>query len=614
MKNLRFLYRHPVAILAGCLIIYSAAQAVTHDPESFPPASEGEAHSSQAVGFIPQRVIVKFRADIPAPVVELLTTALDTQVEGGIPELGVLFLKLPPYVREQHYLELFRDFLPVQYAELDYIVPPAAQSRTIMPNDPWFDISHEYGWHLTRIGAPAAWYYQRGNPRVVVALIDTGVNLVPDLVGKIVLGWNFYNQNIDTSDVTGHGTSVAGVLAAATNNGLGVAGVAWNCRIMPVRIASPEGNGSYGVAAQAIIWAANRGARVVNLSWAMGQSELVRDAARYFMEQARGVVVIPAGNSGLPAAGNPPDNPYLLRVSAIAKDGLRAPFSDYGTDIDLCAPGDYIPTTTRTGSYTLAGGTSFAAPIVAGVAALALSANPYLSGEQLQQILKASAVDIGPTGWDWEYGWGCVNAYRAVMMARGLPPESGSPVVRITSHGNEAVVNGAFWVACNASDYSGISHVEFYVDNALIGRRLSPPYQVWWNSMTVTPGYHTLSAVAYDGAGNRGVHSVRIYVNNPEDRLPPTVTITSINGQTPVDGMVLQGDGLVVEVDARDDVGVVLAELYVDGVRRVSTAVSPFTLRWSTRTLASGEHLLQVRVYDGAGRRGDSQVVRVVKP
>lgn len=611
MQNLRFPF-WAVVILTCQLITSNSASATTGNPALYPPDLGREEASAQPTEFIPQRLVVKFHQDIPAPVARMIITALGTQVRGGIPELGTIFLELPPYVREQDYVELFKDFLPVEYAELDHILP--VQSCTITPNDPWFNLSYEYGWHLTRIGAPAAWFYQRGSPQIIIALIDTGVHSVPDLLTKLVPGWNFYDQNADTRDIAGHGTPVAGVLAAATNNGLGVAGVAWNCRIMPIRISSPEGNGSHGVAAQALVWAANNGARVANLSWAMGQSEIVRDAARYFMGRARGVVVIPAGNAGLPAAGNPPDNPYLLRVSAIGKDGFRTSFSNYGTDIDLCAPGDEIPTTIRTGSYTLAGGTSFSAPIVAGVAALALSANPHLSGEQLQHILKASAVDLGPPGWDWEYGWGCVNAYRAVRMARGLPPESNPPSVRITSHSNEAVVNGAFWITCNAVDLHGISHVEFYVDNTLIGRRLHTPYRVWWNSLTVSPGYRTLSAIAYDGAGNRGVHTIRIHVNNPPDREPPTVRITSINGQPPVDGMMLQGDGLVVEVEVRDDVGVVLAELYVNGTRRVSTVVSPFTLRWSTRTLASGEHLLQVRVYDGAGRHGNSQVVRVIKP
>ena len=357
-------YRWTFAALAYLLIGLSTMEAIGGDLDSSPPTLQGVKHIDQPVQFVSQRLIVKFRSDIPTHMVELLTTALGVQVESAIPELGVLFLNLPPDVSEEDYVQLFRDSLPVEYAELDHIIHSASQAAIIMPNDPWFDVSREYGWHLTRIGAPAAWYFQRGSPQVIIALIDTGVTPVPDLAGKLVPGWNFYNQNTDTRDVTGHGTSVAGVLAAATNNGLGVAGVAWNCRIMPLRISSPEGNGSYGVAAQAIVWAANNGARVANLSWAMGQSELVRDAARYFMERARGVVVSPAGNSGLPAAGNPPDNPYLLNISAIDKAGSRASFSNYGTDIDLCAPGDYITTTTRTGDYTLAGGTSYSAPIL----------------------------------------------------------------------------------------------------------------------------------------------------------------------------------------------------------------------------------------------------------
>jgi hypothetical protein len=123
-----------------------------------------------------------------------------------------------------------------------------------------------------------------------------------------------------------------------------------------------------------------------------------------------------------------------------------------------------------------------------------------------------------------------------------------------------------------------------------------------------------LTAVVYDGAGNRGVHPIQVYVNNPEDRQPPTVVITFINGQPPVDGMVLEGDGLVVEVDARDDVGVVRAELYVNGTRRYTTTVPPFTFRGSTRTWTSGEHTLEVRVYDGVGRIGVSPTVRVIKP
>ncbi len=616
--------RWAVALFAG-LLNAGLAGTDSVDEKYFTTSEstiDSEAVSSAPI--VPGRVLVKFREGTHPAVVNLITTALDLRVEDAIPELGVLFVQVPDGASERDYADLLKRFSAVEYAELDYLLQPSSYFSTlVIPNDPLFDLntSYNYGWHLTRIGAPAAWYYQRGSPQIVIAIIDGGVNPVPDLVSRLVPGWNFYDGNRDTRDIDGHGTAVAGVVGAATNNGIGVAGVTWGCRIMPIRVAAPNGNGSYGVIAQALVWAANNGARVAAVSWAMSTydnrsegNRLVTDAARYFMERARGVVTMPSGNDGLPITGNPPDNPYILRVGAISREHQRAPFSNYGSDLDLVAPGDEIITTTRTGSYTLAGGTSFSHPIVAGVAALMLSANPYLTGERVQSILQQTAVDMGPPGWDWEYGWGCVNAYRAVMVARGLSPERTPPSVRITSHRNGEVVSGAFWISCEASDPTGISHVEIYVDDTRLTWRLNEPYRVWWNSLTVPPGWHTLSAVAHDGAGNRGVHAIQIYVNNPEDRYPPTVQITAINGQPPVDGMVLQGDGLVVEVDARDDVGVVRAELYVDGVRRYTTTAPPFTFRGSTGSWSSGEHTLRVRVYDGAGRTGDSQLVRVIKP
>lgn len=600
-----------VAILIGGLIGLSAAHAVASDWRSVVLASQQAAALNKPLEVTPQRLVVKFRPDIPVPVVNLFTTALDTRMKDAIPELGTLVLELPPGVDERSYAQLFQDFLPVEYAEPEYILPPA-QSHTVMPNDPWFDLSRDYGWHLNRIGAPAAWYYQRGHPGVVIAILDTGVEPVPDLAAKLVPGWNFYNNNSNTSDPHGHGTYVAGVAAAITNNGTGVAGVAWNCRIMPLRVAAPDGHAGSVRIAQALVWAANNGARVANISYDVSGVSLISDAARYFMEHARGVVTVAAGNATSGGASYKPDDPHLINLSAIDRDNTRAVFSCYGNDTDLCAPGNYIITTGRAG-YFLVSGTSFAAPIAAGVAALVISANPHLTARQVEQILERSAVDLGPPGWDWEYGWGCVNAYRAVMLARGLLPESTPPTVRITSPSNGAAVRGELWINCEVTDQSGISHVEFYVNGFFIGRRLSPPYRVWWNSFTVSPGPATLSVVAYDGAGNRGVHSIQILVDNPWDYEPPTVTITSINGQTPVDGMVLQGTDLTVRVNARDDVGVVSAELYVNDIRRVGTRVAPFTLRWSTRTLPPGEHTLYVIVYDGVGQSGTSQTVRVIK-
>ncbi len=509
MRNSRFLgYRWIVIMCASWLIGAGMTRAFASDSDPVSPAE-----------CVPGRLIVKFESDIPAPVVKLITTALDTRIEGGIPELGVLFLRLPPGVREKEYADLFQSWLPVEYAEPDYILLPAQYSSfTRMPQDSWFDPARGYGWHLTRVGAPAAWFFERGNPQIIIAILDTGINPVPDLITKLVPGWNIYLGNNDTRDTGTHGTGVAGVAAAATNNGLGVAGVAWNCRLMPVRVTASGGSSTHSLVAQGLVWAANHGARVANASLSnLGQHSIVRDAARYFMQTTRGVVVIAAGNENLFTTA--PDNPYVIRVSGLDVTNFRATFSDYGNDIDLCAPAYDIVTTASDGSIITPFGTSLAAPIVAGVAGLMLSANPSLSGEQVTRLLQESAVDIGPPGWDPEYGWGIVNAARAVLRARGLMPESVPPVVRITSPANGTVVSGAIWIECEALDPSGISHVELYVDGTWDGVSTRPrrpfTYRVYWDSRTVASGSHTLTIVAYDGMGNRGYATIRVVVNNP---------------------------------------------------------------------------------------------------
>jgi hypothetical protein len=142
-----------------------------------------------------------------------------------------------------------------------------------------------------------------------------------------------------------------------------------------------------------------------------------------------------------------------------------------------------------------------------------------------------------------------------------------------------------------------------------VGTRRRPPYDFSWNTHFGPNGPNTITAVAQDGAGNIGYKTLTVHVDNPEDRYPPTITITE-----PTDGTVLQGDGLVVRVNAQDDIGVVRVVLYVNGSYHLGTTVPPFTLRGSTRNWSSGAYQFQCRAYDAAGRVGYSQVVTVYKP
>ena len=354
---------------------------------------------------VPGRVLVKFRENVGLDHARQIAAALGVREDGILPATGVLVLSLPDQVDEAGFANALASRPDVEFAELDRIVRPAE----VTPNDPWFA---NWEGHLKRIQAPAAWSTTTGSPNVVIAILDTGVDAThEDLVSKLVPGWNSNNNNSNTSDVSGHGTAVAGTAAAASNNGMGVASVCWGCMIMPVRVSDASGNATYSAIASGLTWAADHGARVANISYIVSDSSVVTSAAQYFQSKG-GVVASSAGNYS--TFSNSSDNPYILTVSATDQSDVIYDYSNTGKNIDLAAPGDSF-STQMGGGYVSTGGTSYSSPIVAGVAALVMSANPSLSGAQVQNVLKESSDDFGALGWDSNYGIVSVNASRAVQ-------------------------------------------------------------------------------------------------------------------------------------------------------------------------------------------------------
>lgn len=276
-----------------------------------------------------------------------------------------------------------------------------------------------------------AWQLTTGSPSVVIAVLDTGVSQShPDLVGKTVPGQNFTvsppNANTEDSWYISHGTECAGVIAAATNNQTGMAGIAWNSLIMPVKIANVFGMSSESQCGSGLVWATDRGARVasISLGFALGTSYL-SDAVNYAL--ARNVVVCAsAGNTpGVPLFF-PARYPNVISVGATTNQDELATFTTTGPELFLAAPGvDVLTTTDTLGSpdtYTYQSGTSFSCPIVAGVVGLVISASPQLSNEQVRFILLLTADDLGEPGRDDSYGWGRVNALSAVTLASDHSP------------------------------------------------------------------------------------------------------------------------------------------------------------------------------------------------
>jgi thermitase len=360
--------------------------------------------TAEIVDLVPNRLLVKAKpgfsvADAARPFSGMEVDAIE--------ELEISIIEFQENAFQQAWDGLQRN-PNIEFAEPDAITEPAATAN---------DTYYSKEWHLSKVKAQTAWDLTKGSSSVLIAILDTGVDGAhPDLKPKMVAGWNAYSSNTDTRDVNGHGTGVAGAAAAASNNSIGVTGLAWNCKIMPIRISDSTGYATWSTTAKAITWAANHGARVANLSYSgMLGSSAIRTAAQY-MQSKRGVVITAAGNSKTFDSSS--DHPYILTVSATDTVDALCSFSNTGNNIDLSAPGISIWSTKRGGGYGSWWGTSLSAPVVAGTAALVISANPALSGSQVSQILKNTADDLGAAGWDSKFGKGRINSYRAVKTAR----------------------------------------------------------------------------------------------------------------------------------------------------------------------------------------------------
>ena len=267
----------------------------------------------------------------------------------------------------------------------------SAAAAPVQPNDPAW--AEQLG--ARQIGLPQVWETTTGDPSVVIATVDTGANVIPDLEGAFVPGWDFIENDGEPQDTHSgsHGTRVASVLAARGNNQLGMAGHCWGCRIMPVRV-SANGSTSPGRIAQGIVYAVDHGARIVNVSLSRtGSPDSTEAAAVQYALDRNVVVVASAGNAGNAVPQYPAAYPGVLAVGATDDLDALYFFSSFGAWVSLTAPGCQMVTDASTPPGTICG-TSFTPAVVAGVAGLILSRNPALTASQVVAALQVTARPV----------------------------------------------------------------------------------------------------------------------------------------------------------------------------------------------------------------------------
>jgi thermitase len=433
--------RRPIRVLTslGVALTALALAALTARASGTPVvAAQAPADAATLAAPTPRfqsgEILVRFRPGVAVQDAQDLLSAHGSSQVDEIPALGVRRVRVPAG-QEETLAAALRQDPRVAYAELNGIL--TVQET---PNDPLFGSQ----WGMTKIGAPAAWDQVTGTYPITIAVVDTGVWAShPDLSAKMVDGWYNYTENSilysgpltagTSTDPYGHGTHVAGIAAANSNNGIGVAGVNWGAPIMPFRSQASNGSGTDADVATGVVWVTDHGAKVINIS--LGGPDYVQtlaDAVAYAWQHGA-MVVAAAGNSSAVSPTYPAAYPFALAVAATDSGDLPGSGFAHGSWVDVAAPGVVVLSTLpvcsqafymcNNSGYGTASGTSMATPHAAGLAALIWSANPSLTNVQVTYILTSTAEKVGPysydaSGWNEYLGYGRINAAAAVSATR----------------------------------------------------------------------------------------------------------------------------------------------------------------------------------------------------
>jgi len=471
-------------------------------PPGIPPAIKLKQGPSK--DFVPGQILVglkqadiDFKQKIKANIGEILDE---------IKENKSFLVKVPPN-SEDAFIKSLQKNPKVEYAEKNFIV------RALTNDSYW-----SYQWDMRIIDADDAWLTQTGDPSVIVAVVDTGVNYNhPDLAPRVTLGHDYAYDDNDPMDGNGHGTHVAGTVGATINNNRGVAGLA-QVEIYAVKVLDDTGSGSITSVVDGIEDAVDYGADVINLSLGCYCNSQTLEEAINDANQEGVLVVAAAGNDNTNAILYPAGYSGAVSVSATNLNDLKASYSNYGSTIEISAPGGdtvggpywetYVLSTWKNNNYAFSVGTSMAAPHVAGVAALVKSQDPTMTNTQIRDHLRNTADDLGSLGWDQFYGYGRINALAAISLTQPSPPNQ-PPIANagIDQNGKEGGSLTFDGLASNDPDGTIVSYDWNFGDgNTGIGSTTNHVY--------ADNGSYTVSLTVTDDKGATASDTALVTVSN----------------------------------------------------------------------------------------------------
>ncbi|SDS79963.1 S8 family serine peptidase [Actinoplanes derwentensis] len=533
------------------------------------------------------QLVVGFDAGVSAATAtrSLGTAGVRAADSAPLAKLGVRTVSVPRS-RSAAVTATLRSAPGVTYVEVD----SGVRADAVVPNDPrWSDQGE-----LRQITVPDAWSLTTGSA-VTVAVVDGGVDAIGDLAGAVLSGRDLVNNDAIANDESGHGTAVASLIAARGNNGAGIAGTCWACKILPVKVLGAAGDGSIAITAAGIVYAADRGAKIINASLGTSQDlAVLRDAVSYAQRKGS-LVVASAGNDAVKTRRYPAAYPGVIAVGGTDETSdIFLTFdpwtyeiygSNYGPDwVDVAAPWCTLAADLATKGYANFCGTSASAPLVAGTIALMKSRHPGATNTALVQSLTATAKATETTGFTQ---FGEIRAGRAVA---GV--DTSAPRITGSSPRQSARFRGTLTVqATGVSDSgSGVAYADLYADGRFVGRDTTAPYAVRFNGSKLNRAVALQWRVS-DRAGNQARYNRKVIADNRG----PALKIT----KAPRNGAKVRGT-VTVTVKATDAAGVARTEVLINGKVVARDTKAPWTFK--IKVAKYGKTLtVRVRAVDKVG-------------